>query len=103
MTEPKDVIRQIKKATRREFSADDKVRIVLEGLRGETAISELCRLKVSRQASTTNGLRPFRPELSVDFWPLMQKNLQKMSPAVAFLMYIWYSNEIESWCVSNWL
>jgi transposase len=43
MAKPKDVIRQIKKATRRQFSADEKIRIVLEGLRGETAISEICR------------------------------------------------------------
>jgi transposase len=39
----KDVIRQVKKATRRQFSAEEKIRTVLEGLRGETAISEICR------------------------------------------------------------
>ena len=38
-----DVVRQIRKVTRRKFSAEEKIRIVLEGLRGETAISELCR------------------------------------------------------------
>jgi len=43
MAKSKDVIRQIKKATRRQFSAEDKIRIVLEGLRGETPISEICR------------------------------------------------------------
>ena len=43
MAKSKDVIQQIKKATRRQFSADEKIRIVLEGLRGETAISEICR------------------------------------------------------------
>lgn len=43
MAESKDVIRRIKKATRRRFSAEDKIRIVLESLRGETAISEICR------------------------------------------------------------
>jgi len=37
MAKPKDVIRQIKKATRRQFSAEEKIRIVLEGLRGETS------------------------------------------------------------------
>lgn len=40
-TKPKDVITQIKKATRRQFSAEEKIRIVLEGLRGETPISEI--------------------------------------------------------------
>lgn len=43
MAKSKDVLKQIKKATRRQFSAEDKIRIVLEGLRGETPISEICR------------------------------------------------------------
>lgn len=36
-------IRQIGRATRRKFNAEEKIRIVLEGLRGEESISELCR------------------------------------------------------------
>ena len=43
MAKSKDVIKQIRKATRRKFSSEDKIRIVLEGLRGETPISEICR------------------------------------------------------------
>ena len=43
MAEPKNVVKQVRKATRRKFSAEDKIRIVLEGLRGETPISEICR------------------------------------------------------------
>lgn len=43
MAESKDVITQIRKATRRRFSADEKIRIVLEGLRGEASIAEICR------------------------------------------------------------
>lgn len=43
MTKPNDVVKQIKKAIRRKFSADEKIRIVLEGLRGEISISDLCR------------------------------------------------------------
>ena len=43
MAKSKDVITQIRKATRRRFSADEKIRIVLEGLRGESSISEICR------------------------------------------------------------
>src|SRR5690349_18976161 len=42
--EPADVVvRDIRRATRRHFSAEDKIRIVLEGLRGEDSIAELCR------------------------------------------------------------
>ena len=43
MAKSTDVIKQIKKNTRRKFSADEKIRIVLEGLRGEISIAELCR------------------------------------------------------------
>jgi len=38
-----NVVQQIRKATRRQFTAEDKIRIVLEGFRGEVAISELSR------------------------------------------------------------
>ena len=37
------VVKDIRRATRRQFSAEDKIRIVLEGLRGEDSIAELCR------------------------------------------------------------
>jgi len=37
------LVRDIRRATRRHFSAEDKIRIVLEGLRGEDSIAELCR------------------------------------------------------------
>jgi transposase len=36
-------VREIKRRTRRKFSTEEKIRIVLEGLRGEMSISELCR------------------------------------------------------------
>jgi transposase len=36
-------IRDIKRRTRRKFGPEDKIRIVLQGLRGEDSIAELCR------------------------------------------------------------
>ncbi len=36
-------VREIRRRTRRRFSAEEKIRIVLEGLRGEESIAELCR------------------------------------------------------------
>ena len=39
----RNLVREIRKATRRKFSAEEKIRIVLEGLRGEIPISDLCR------------------------------------------------------------
>ena len=37
------VVKDIKRQTRRRFSAEEKIRIVLAGLRGEDSIAELCR------------------------------------------------------------
>ena len=37
------VVKDIRRKTRRHFSAEDKIRIVLDGLRGEDSIAELCR------------------------------------------------------------
>ena len=37
------LVRDIRRATRRQYSAEEKIRIVLEGLRGEDSIAELCR------------------------------------------------------------
>lgn len=37
------VIKDIKRVTRRRFSPEDKIRIVLEGLRGEDSIAAICR------------------------------------------------------------
>jgi transposase-like protein len=39
----KQVVKEIRRATRRQFSAEEKIRIVLTGLRGEDSIAELCR------------------------------------------------------------
>src|SRR6187401_1869209 len=38
-----ETVRDIRRATRRHFSAEEKIRIVLDGLRGEDSIAELCR------------------------------------------------------------
>ncbi|NLI15394.1 MAG: transposase [candidate division Zixibacteria bacterium] len=40
---PESVVREIKRVTRRKFSTEEKIRIVLEGLKGEASIAELCR------------------------------------------------------------
>src|SRR5476651_1817400 len=37
------IVKDIRRATRRHFSAEDKIRIVLDGLRGQDSIAELCR------------------------------------------------------------
>lgn len=37
------VVREIRRKTRRRFSSEEKIRIVLDGLRGEVSVAELCR------------------------------------------------------------
>jgi transposase len=37
------IVKDLRRMTRRKFSAEEKIRIVLEGLRGEEGIAELCR------------------------------------------------------------
>jgi transposase len=37
------LVRDIRQATRKQYSAEEKIRIVLDGLRGESSIAELCR------------------------------------------------------------
>jgi transposase len=41
--DPESVVRDIRRNTRRKFSSEEKIRIVLEGLKGEVSIVELCR------------------------------------------------------------
>ena len=36
-------VREIRRRTRRRFSAEEKIRIVLDGLRGEVSVADLCR------------------------------------------------------------
>ncbi len=40
---PESIVRDIRRNTRRKYSTEEKIRIVLEGLKGEVSIVELCR------------------------------------------------------------
>ena len=37
------LVKNIRRATRKQYSAEEKIRVVLDGLRGEHSIAELCR------------------------------------------------------------
>jgi len=39
----RSTVRTIRRQTRKKYSAEDKLRIVIEGLRGESTVAELCR------------------------------------------------------------
>jgi transposase len=40
---PESVVRQIRRKTRKQYTAEEKIRIVLDGLRGEDSIASICR------------------------------------------------------------
>jgi len=40
---PESIVREIKRRTHRKFTAEEKIRIILEGLRGEESLTDLCR------------------------------------------------------------
>jgi len=42
-TTSESVVREIKRRTRKKYNSEEKIRIVLEGLRGEATIADLCR------------------------------------------------------------
>jgi hypothetical protein len=57
------IVKNIRRATRKQYSAEEKIRIVLDGLRGEHSIAELCRREgIVRIAQTcfwrSGGLAP---------------------------------------------
>lgn len=52
-------IREIKRQTRKRYSAEEKIRIVLEGLRGDESIAELCRREGIHQNLYYNWSKDF--------------------------------------------
>jgi len=40
---PESIVREIKRRTRKRYNSEEKIRVVLEGLKGEASIAELCR------------------------------------------------------------
>lgn len=55
MSDVEKRIKDIRRKTRRKYSAGDKIRIILESLRGEGTIAELCR----REGIALYRFRPF--------------------------------------------
>jgi transposase-like protein len=52
------IVKDIKRATRKHYSSEEKIRVVLDGVRGEDSIAELCRREGAYpKASITSGLR----------------------------------------------
>ena len=58
-TETKQFIRDIKRITRRKFTAEEKIRIVLEGFRRDTPIRDICRREGIRPSTYYAWLKEF--------------------------------------------
>jgi transposase len=43
MSNTEKMVKDIRRNTRRKYSTEEKIRIVLDGLRGESSIAEICR------------------------------------------------------------
>jgi transposase len=59
------IVKDIRRATRRHHSAEEKIRIVLDGLRGEHSIAELCRRRLAgdtERAATTGEVKNLRQQ-----------------------------------------
>ena len=53
------IVKDIKRKTRKQYSAEEKIRIVLDGLRGEESVAELCRIEgIVRRHIKWHRLRP---------------------------------------------
>ena len=63
------VVQDIRRATRKHYSAEEKIRIVLEGLRGEDSIAELCRRKsfLRRNSESTPPTQNLSKGLAAEF------------------------------------
>jgi transposase len=57
--ETRQLIRDIKRITRRKFTAEEKIRIVLEGFRRDTAIRDLCRREGIKPSTYYAWLKDF--------------------------------------------
>ena len=57
--ETKQLIRDIKRITRRKFTAEEKIRIVLEGFRRDTPIRDLCRREGIKPSTYYAWLKDF--------------------------------------------
>ncbi len=58
--DPESKVREIRRRTRRKFSSEEKIRIVLEGLKGDESIAEICRRETGipvRSANVEGGTR----------------------------------------------
>lgn len=104
-------IKAIRRKTRRQYSAEEKIRIVMEGLRGEESVAELCRREGLAQSLYYKWSKEFleagkarlagdtkRQATSNDVQDLRQEN-EQLKQAVAELLL---QNRVLKKSVTGW-
>src|SRR6267154_5574720 len=82
------VVKDIRRATRKQYSAEEKIRIVLDGLRGEHSVAELCRREgiAEKSAPSTEKISlcrkdvPLRPKMQCYVSSRVRLNKGKATP-----------------------
>jgi transposase len=81
------VVRDIRRATRKQYSAEEKIRIVLGGLRGEDSIAELCRREGIAQSLYYSWSKEFleagKKRLAGDTAPFLTLSIVVQPTAIA--------------------
>ena len=73
------IVKNIRRATRKRHSSEEKIRIVLDGLRGESSIAELCRREgIAEGLYYALGPRSSWRPASAD-WPVTLRGLQRLA------------------------
>jgi len=88
-------VRNIRRATRRKFSAEEKIRIVLEGLRGEDSIAELMGLS-DKEAKLLNEVPP-TPNA-----PWLREAVYRTFYRMRYLSKVWGSPEVQQFHPEDW-
>ena len=78
------LVRDIRRATRKQYSAEEKFRIVLDGLEGEVTVAELCRREgIAAMATASVGFQALR------LGPRVLRTETAGLAAVAAMMALW--------------
>ena len=72
------LVRDIRRATRKQYSAEEKIRIVLDGLRGEVSIADSAVGRVSPRACITVGRRSSWKPASAG-WPVTRRDVLRVN------------------------
>jgi hypothetical protein len=80
------VVQDIRRATRKHYSAEEKIRIVLEGLRGEDSIAELCRRMFVKLRFAASPIMAFLIWQRGDYWIAV---LALLWPFAGVMIVLW--------------